>query len=72
MKKVEVVLSKEVEVKPLDLSAFTEERAQSGAVRRVSKKEIREIAEGLGLPYDDTQIAFAKKLLNAYIKKEAV
>lgn len=67
-----MVRSKEVEVKPLDPGAFTEEHTLPGAVRTLSKKEIREIAEGLGLSYDDTQIAFAKKLLNAYIKKEAV
>ncbi len=28
------------------------------------------MADALGLSYDDTHIAFAKKLMNAYMKKE--
>ncbi len=70
MRKVEVVRAEEVEVKPLDLREFTVEDVQSSMLKKVSKKELREIAERLGLSYDDAQITFAGKLMNAYMKKE--
>ena len=70
MRKVEVVKAHEVEVKPLDLSQFTNEYTQRKPLKTLTKKEIREMANVLGLSYDETQIAFTKKLMNAYIEKE--
>ncbi|KYJ86391.1 hypothetical protein [Sulfurovum riftiae] len=70
MKKVEVVSANEVEVKPLDLRQFIVDDVQNRTVKSVSKREIREMAEALGLSYDDSKISFAKKLMNAYMKKE--
>ena len=70
MRKIEVVCGEEVETKPLDLREFTVQYVENGMWKRVNKKELREIAERLGLSYDDAQITFAKKLMNAYMKKE--
>ncbi len=67
---MEVVSAQEVEVKPLDLKQFTVKEVQGRAVKSITKREIKEMAEALGLSYDDSQIAFTKKLMNAYIKKE--
>jgi hypothetical protein len=67
---VEVVNANEVEVKPFDFKQFIIKDTQSKAMKSVSKREIKEMAETLGLSYDDSQIAFTKKLMNAYIKKE--
>ena len=65
-----VVRAEEVEVEPIDLHLFTVQQGRSKICRKVSKKELREIAESLGLSYDDAQINFAKKLMNAYMEKE--
>ncbi|WP_041672760.1 hypothetical protein [Sulfurovum sp. NBC37-1] len=70
MKKVTVVRAEEVEVKPIDLHLFTVQGVEKKLCKRVSKKELKEIAENLGLSYDDIQISFAKKLMNAYMEKE--
>jgi len=70
LRKVEVVSAQEVEVKPLDLKQFIVKEVQGRAVKSITKREIKEMAEVLGLSYDDSQIAFTKKLMNAYIKKE--
>jgi hypothetical protein len=61
MRKVTVVKGSNVEVKPFVLEDFT--------VQKVSKKELKSLAKELGLGYDDESIAFAKKLLNAHLKK---
>jgi len=70
LRKVEVVRAEEVEVKPIELHRFTVRYARDRISGKVSKKELKEIAEDLGLAYDDTQISFAKKLMNAYMEKE--
>jgi len=70
LRKVEVVSAKEVNVKALDLRQFIVKDVQSRAAKSVTKREVKEMAETLGLSYDDSQIAFTKKLMNAYIKKE--
>lgn len=65
-----MVRADEVEVKPLELHLFTVHSAEKRVFKSVSKKELKEMAESLGLSYDDAQISFAKKLMNAYIEKE--
>ena len=70
MRKIEVVRAEEVEVKALDLHRFTVRHRLEKISRRVSKKELKKIAEDLGLAYDDARISFAKKLMNAYMEKE--
>ncbi len=68
MKKVEVVKSSEVEIKPFILNNFIQNKEMHGSMKKVSKKELKQIADVLGLSYDDTQIIFSKKLLNEYLK----
>ncbi len=69
MKRVEVVRANEVEVTPFVLEDFTTSDSMSVVFEPVSKKELKSLANELGLAYDDAQIAFSKKLINAYIKK---
>ena len=69
MKKVEVVKANEVEVTPFVLGDFTANDIETIVSEPVSKKELKSLAEELGLTYDDGQITFTKKLINAYIKK---
>lgn len=67
MKKVEVVKADEVEVKPFILNDFTQNEASSVSMKKITKKELKDLAASLGLVYDDEQIVFAKKLLSAYL-----
>ncbi len=69
MKRVEVVKASEVEVTPFVLQDFTENDTEVAVSEPVSKKELKLLANELGLAYDDATVAFAKKLINAYIKK---
>jgi hypothetical protein len=69
LKRVEVVKASEVEVTPFVLQDFTANDTETIASEPVSKKELKSLAKELGLAYDDEQIAFTKKLINAYIKK---
>jgi len=70
LRKVEVVKAEEVDVEPLEVQHFVVEKREGRILRTVSKKELKKIAESLGLVYNDAQINFAKKLMNAYMKKE--
>ena len=65
-----MVRAEEVEVKPIDLHLFTVQGKAGNVCRKVSKKALKEMAEHLGLSYDDSRISFAKKLMNAYMEKE--
>ncbi len=67
MKKVEVVKANDVEVKPFILDDFTQHEVQHCMMRKVTKKELKNLADDLGLVYDDAQIVFTKKLLSAYL-----
>jgi len=68
LKKVEVVKAAEVEAKPFILDDFIPHKAAYSSMNKVTKKELKNLAEDLGLAYDDAQIVFAKKLTNAYIE----
>ncbi len=59
----------EVEVVPFVLEDFTANHIETTVLESVSKKELRLLAKELGLSYDDREITFTKKLINAYIKK---
>ena len=67
MKKIEVVKANEVEVKPFVLDDFIQKDIKQDMTKKVTKKELKYLADDLDLVYDDTQIVFAKKLLNAYL-----
>ncbi len=68
MKKITVVKADAVEVKPFILDDFIPHKAAYSSMNKVTKKELRNLAEDLGLAYDDAQIVFTKKLTNAYIE----
>ena len=63
---MKIVSANTVEVKPLLLSDFIQSKASDVTMGKITKKELKNLAEELGLGYDDTHIVFAKKLLNAY------
>jgi hypothetical protein len=67
LKKVEVVKASEVEVKPFMLDDFMQDEVKQIMLKKITKKELKSLADDLGLAYDDAQIVFAKKLLNAYV-----
>ncbi|MDQ7047856.1 MAG: hypothetical protein Q9M39_09730 [Sulfurovum sp.] len=56
-----------IEVKPFVLNDFTQQEAACVSVKKMTKKELKNLAESLDLVYDDTHIVFAKKLFNAYL-----
>ncbi len=64
-----MVQANEVEVTPFVLEDFTTSDSVSVVFEPVSKKELKSLANELGLAYDDATVAFAKKLINSYIKK---
>lgn len=64
-----MVKPSEVEVTLFVLQDFTANDTETIASEPVSKKELKSLAKELGLAYDDEQIAFTKKLINAYMKK---
>ena len=69
MKKVNVVKSIEVEVKPFMLDDFTQNKETPASMKKVTKKELKALSDHLGLEYGDDEITFSKKLLNAYLVK---
>jgi len=78
LKKVEVVKRSQVEVRPFNLQNFIQPKEMPATIKyksmkqvskSVSKKELKNIADALGLPYEDAQISFSKKLLNEYLKQ---
>ena len=69
MKKVSVIKNTEVEVKAFHLDDFTQKNEKDTLITKVTKKELKNIAETLGLDYKEADIIFSKKLLNAYLEK---
>jgi len=69
LKKVNVVKSTEVTVKPFSLAYFTQDKERPASIKKVTKKELKVLADSLGLVYSDTEITLSKKLLNAYLAK---
>lgn len=62
-----MVKSNEVEVEAFVLEDFIQYKAHSATMKKIRKKELINLAERVGLLYDDAQIVFAKKLLSAYL-----
>ena len=67
MKKIQIVKADEVEVKPLVLDDLIRDEVKQNIMKKVTKKELKHMADELGLDYDDAQIIFAKKLVSAYV-----
>lgn len=61
-----MVKAHEVEVKPFLLADFTSKKEIAINMKKVTKKELKNLAEGLGMKYTDEQITFTKKLIMAY------
>ena len=68
MKRVEVVSKKSVEVQPFEPDAFINHPTTSNEQKKISKKTLKKLADEMGLGYDESQITFAKKIINAYKK----
>jgi len=64
-----MVKASEVEVKPFVLDDFTQDKETHGSIKKVTKKELRILADNLGLKYEDSDIGFTKKMMTAYLKK---
>lgn len=69
MKKVEVVKAKELDIKPFIFSDFRDNIEKLPCIKKVSKKELKRLAEEIGLEYSNEQIQFSKNLLEAYLAK---
>ncbi len=69
MKKVIVVKGSEVVPKPFVLGHFIQDKEPYGTMKKISKKELKDLALELGLIADESHFVFAKKILNAYIKR---
>ena len=61
-----VVKTDEVEVKPFFLKDFIQDKETDSSMKKVTKKELKNLAESLGMEYTDEQIGFTKKLIVAY------
>ena len=72
MRKVKVVKAEKVKVKPLKLSRFSIAETRCVSEKPVTKKVLKAVAKRLKLPYDEKQIAFTQKLMNAYMKREGL
>ena len=64
-----MVKADEVEVNTFVLENFIVSKPILPSMEPVSKKYVKKLADELGMPYDESHIAFAKKMINAYIKK---
>jgi len=70
LKKVEVVKSSQVKVRPFVLQNFIQPKEMPATIiKKVTKKELMNLADSLALTYEDVQISFSKKLLNEYLKQ---
>ncbi len=64
-----MVKASKVKVTPFILQDFIGSEIATSVSNTVNKKELKSLAKELNLAYDDKHIIFAKKLINAYIKK---
>jgi len=69
LRKVEVVKSSEVEIKPFILDEYIHEKEEFIQIKKVSKKVLKQLAKELDLNYDDEQLRSSKKLFEAYLAK---
>jgi len=68
LKKVNVIKSTEVEVKPFMLDDFIQVKQKHVSIEKITKKTLKKIADDLELDYNDKEIVFTKKLITAYLK----
>jgi len=72
LKKIEVVQAGEVKIEPLDLPHFILSHTPKRTSQKITKKKIKAVAEQLGLSYNEREIVFAKKIINAYIQQKEI
>ena len=70
MKRVQVAKAGTYKAKPLKLEKFMAGEQGCQDVEKISKKEIRAIAQRLKLPFDEANVRFAKAVINAYLTKQ--
>ena len=68
MKKIAVLQENEVIVKTFDIKDFIQNKVKSNTMKKVTKKELRIVADRLNLRYSDKEIIFAKKLIQQLCK----
>ena len=61
-----MIKADKVEVKPFLLKDFAQAKEIPSSMKKITKKELKNLAESLGMVYTDEQIGFAKKLITAY------
>ena len=59
----------EVEAKPFVLEAFSKAEKVPSSMGKITKKMLKNVADDIGLVYDEKQISFTKKLMTAYLEK---
>ena len=64
-----MVKENEVKRKPFILDDFTVDKEETVSMKKVTKKELKTLAKELGLDHDNESLLFARKLLNAHIKR---
>jgi len=69
LKKLKIVKSTKVKIKPFILSDFTQSKAMHGSIKKITKKTVKKWADELGLTYDEKQIAFTKKIMTEYLER---
>lgn len=78
MKKVKIVKAKDVGLKPFVPADFIQDKETESTMKKtgtasnkkVSKKQLKSLANALDLAYDEKQISFTKKILTAYLERE--
>lgn len=60
----------DVQVKPFVLDDFIQVKQMHGSMTKITKKDLKHLADDLGLKYDDKQIGFTKKLITAYLERQ--
>ena len=59
----------EVKRKPFVLDDFIQDKEIVGSMDKVTKRALKQLADELGLTYDEKQIVFTKKMITAYLER---
>ena len=69
MRKVSVIKNSEVKEEPFVLDDFIQDKEIVGSMDKITKRVLRQLADELGLTYDEKQIGFTKKMMTAYLER---
>jgi hypothetical protein len=70
MKRAQILKAGSIKVRPLTTEDFMMPDVKPARMEKVTKKQIREMAEEMGLAYDEEKILFARKILTHWMKKQ--